>query len=354
MDKSAPMEKLHFDCDYMRGAHPEILRRLCETNLEQTPGYGSDEYCAAAEAKMLEACGSPEGKVFFLTGGTQTNATVLDAILDRHEGVLCADTAHIAVHEAGAVEASGHKVITLETREAKISPQAVETFCKTFYADETYEHQVAPGAVYISQPTEFGTLYSLEELKEIRKVCDEFGMRLYADGARLGYALASPANDASLKDIASLCDVFYIGGTKVGAMMGEAVVFPHGNAPKHFFSLVKRHGALLAKGRLLGIQFLTLFTDGLYVKIAGNAIDKAIRLRDEFKRLGIRTLIDSPTNQQFFVMSNSVMDRLAEKASFEVWGTRGESETAVRFVSDWATTDEEIDCLVSALESLVG
>lgn len=230
---------LHFDSDYMEGAHPELMRRLAETNLEQTPGYGLDEYCRRAERLILDACSLERGKVNFLVGGTQTNATVIDALLARHEGVLAAETAHINVHEAGAIEASGYKVLTLPQHDGKISAADVRRYIDDYYADETYEHVVAPGMVYISHPTELGTLYTLDELTALSDVCHEAGIPLYMDGARLGYALASGASDVSLADVARLCDVFYIGGTKVGALFGEAVVTSRPELLPHFFSIVK-------------------------------------------------------------------------------------------------------------------
>lgn len=340
---------LHFDSDYMEGAHPELMRRLAETNLEQTPGYGLDEYCRRAERLILDACSLERGKVNFLVGGTQTNATVIDALLARHEGVLAAETAHINVHEAGAIEASGHKVLTLPQHDGKISAADVRRYIDDYYADETYEHVVAPGMVYISHPTELGTLYTLDELTALSDVCHEAGIPLYMDGARLGYALASGASDVSLADVARLCDVFYIGGTKVGALFGEAVVTSRPELQPHFFSIVKQHGALLAKGRLLGVQFETLFTDNLYVRLARHACLMADKLRRAFVSRGYRLFIDSPTNQQFFVLPNSVIDALSDVATFELWGPRRNEETPVRFVTSWATRESDVDELIAAL-----
>lgn len=340
---------LHFDSDYMEGAHPELMRRLAETNLEQTPGYGLDEYCRRAERLILDACSLERGKVNFLVGGTQTNATVIDALLARHEGVLAAETAHINVHEAGAIEASGHKVLTLPQHDGKISAADVRRYIDDYYADETYEHVVAPGMVYISHPTELGTLYTLDELTALSDVCHEAGIPLYMDGARLGYALASGASDVSLADVARLCDVFYIGGTKVGALFGEAVVTSRPELLPHFFSIVKQHGALLAKGRLLGVQFETLFTDNLYVRLTRHACLMADKLRRAFVSRGYRLFIDSPTNQQFFVLPNSVIDALSDVATFELWGPRRTEETPVRFVTSWATRESDVDKLIDAL-----
>lgn len=288
---------LHFDTDYMEGAHPKIMQRLMETNLEHTVGYGSDEYSKSARQKIREACNAPDALVQFLIGGTQTNATVIDALLHRHEGVLAAETAHINVHESGAVEHSGHKVLTLPSYDGKVSANDVRKFIDDFYADETYEHMVAPGMLYITQPTEYGTIYSLKELEELSDICHSHDIPLYLDGARLGYALASDDADFTLADIARVCDVFYIGGTKVGAMFGEAVVAKNPNTLKHFFPLVKQHGALMAKGRMQGIQFETLFTDNMYVDIARHAVRLAQKLRKAFEDKGYKMAVNSPTNQ---------------------------------------------------------
>ncbi len=342
---------LHFDSDYMRGAHPEVMRRIMECNLEQTPGYGSDEYTARASALILEACGleEKESKVVFLVGGTQTNATIIDSFIPRRMGVLCTTTAHINVHEAGAVEYTGHKVLTLPSHEGKLSADDVRRYVSEFYADDSCKHMVAPGMAYISYPTELGTLYSRSELEDLSLVCHENGMILYLDGARLGYGLASDACDLTMKDIASLCDVFYFGGTKCGTLFGEAVVVKEASRWKNSITEVKQHGALLAKGRLLGLQFATLFTDGLYLKISRNAVEKAMKLREGFLAAGIKLYMDSPTNQQFFILPNELLDVLMQKASFELWGPRAETQTPVRFVTDWATSDEEINNLLSAL-----
>lgn len=341
---------LHFDSDYMRGAHPEVMRRLAETNMEQTVGYGCDQYTAKAQQLILQQCGlHGQGKVHLLVGGTQTNATVIDALLRHHEGVLAADTAHINVHEAGAIEATGHKVLTLPAHMGKLKAGDVESYIDNFYKDETYSHMVAPGMVYISHPTELGTLYSLNELECLSLVCRKANIPLYLDGARLAYGLASPATDVTMRDIARLCDVFYIGGTKAGTLFGEAVVETRQGLLPHFFPLVKQHGALLAKGRLLGIQFETLFTDNLYLRMGHNAVSKAIRLKQAFTAKGYRLYIDSPTNQQFFIVPNTDIDRLMKVATFELWGPHGQQETPVRFVTDWGTSDEEIDRLVAAL-----
>ncbi len=340
---------IHFDTDYMEGAHPEIMRRLVETNLDQTTGYGTDPYTAKAKELIRKACGKPDAAVYFLVGGTQTNATVIDALLDKFEGVLAAETAHINVHEAGAIEASGHKVLTLPQHDGKVNKDDVEKYITDFYRDDTYEHMVAPGMLYISHPTEFGTLYTLEELKGLKAVCQKAGIPLYMDGARLGYGLATDSTNVTLKDIAEICDVFYIGGTKVGALFGEAVVAADPNTLPHFFPIVKQHGALLAKGRLLGVQFEALFTNNMYLEIGRHAVRLAMKLKKAFLEKGYKIHIDSPTNQQFVCMPNTVIDRLSKYASFELWGPRGETETVVRFVTDWATSEKDVDKLIGLL-----
>ncbi|MCR5017897.1 MAG: low specificity L-threonine aldolase [Bacteroidales bacterium] len=332
----------NFTCDYTEGAHPLILQRLIETNADQEPGYGEDRFCASAKEKIRKAIGRPGADVFFLSGGTQTNATVIDAILRPGEGVIAAATGHIAVHEAGAIETSGHKVLALEQRNGKLSASTLENWLKTFYADAAWEHMVAPGMVYVSLPTEYGTLYSKAELKALKAVCVAFGLPLFVDGARLGYALASPACDISLEELAQICDVFYIGGTKVGALCGEAVVFPAGNAPKGFFTTIKRHGALLAKGRLLGVQFDTLFTDGLYMSIAQNAIDRAMEVKELFRSKGVPFFLDSPTNQQFPVLTDAQIKYLNGKVAFEIWEKLPDGRSVTRFATSWATGAESV------------
>lgn len=340
---------LHFDSDYMEGAHPELMRRLMETNLEQTSGYGTDFYTLHAKELIVQACGIPNARVHLLVGGTQTNATVIDGLLAHHEGVLATETGHINVHEVGAIEASGHKVLVLPQNEGKVNPEDVRKYITDFYRDETYEHMVAPGMLYISHPTEYGTLYTLGELEALSCICREAEIPLYMDGARLGYGLAADGAEITLPDIARLCDVFYIGGTKVGALFGEAVVVTRPELLPHFFPLIKQHGALLAKGRLLGIQFETLFTDRLYLRIARHAIELAMKLKKAFVEKGYTIYIDSPTNQQFVCLPNREIDRLMQYATFELWGARGETETVVRFVTSWATREEDVDLLISYL-----
>jgi len=340
---------LHFDSDYMEGAHQDVVRRLMETNLEQTSGYGTDPHTENAKKLILKACGLKKGNVYLLVGGTQTNTTVIDGILSHHEGVLAAISGHINVHESGAVEAYGHKVLTLQQFQGKIRASDVEKYISDYYQNESYEHVVAPGMLYISHPTELGTLYTLEELEAISSVCKKAGIPLFLDGARLGYGLAAKCTDVTLKDIARLCDVFYIGGTKVGALFGEAVVVTNEKLLHHFTPLIKQHGALLAKGRLLGVQFETLFTDDLYMKISQHAIDMAMKMKEAFLEKGYRMVVDSPTNQQFFYLLNDDLERLKKVATFELWGLKGETETPVRFVTSWATTESAIDQLIANL-----
>lgn len=336
---------IYFDSDYMAGAHPKVMERLCATNTEQTTGYGTDAYTAKAAELIREACGRPDARVHFLVGGTQANATVIDGLLARHEGVLAAETGHINVHESGAIEATGHKVLTLTSYQGKVNAADVKDYITEFYKDETYEHMVAPGMLYISFPTEYGTVYSLQELEDISRVCHEAGIPLFIDGARLAYGLAAEGNDVTIKDIARIADVFYIGGTKVGALFGEAVVITDPSLLKHFTPLVKQHGALLAKGRLLGLQFEALFTDGLYFQIGEETVRKAVRLRNIFEDNGFKAAMDSPTNQQFFILPNDIIDALKKNVSFEMWGPRGEKESTVRFVTGWSTADEDIEML---------
>lgn len=340
---------LYFDSDYMAGAHPKVLERLVETNSEHTIGYGCDQYTAMAAEKIRQACGTPDARVYLLVGGTQTNATVIDGLLAPHQGVLAADSGHISVHEAGAIEATGHKILVLPHQQGKVAASEVEHYISEFYRDDTYEHMVAPGMLYISFPTEYGTIYTLSELEELSRVCHKADIPLYIDGARLGYGLAAEGCDVTLQDIARLSDVFYIGGTKMGALFGEAVVVTNPKLLPHFFPLIKQHGALLAKGRLLGVQFDALFTDNLYHSIGKQAVALAIKLKNAFIAKDYSTEVDSPTNQQFFRLPNEIIDRLLTEASFEMWGPRGATHSVVRFVTGWATTEENIDKLIAML-----
>ena len=341
--------KLSFASDYTEGAHPAIIERLVQTNMEQTAGYGTDEYCERARSFVRKACECPEAAVHFLVGGTQTNATVIDALLNRYEGVIAAQTGHVAVHEAGAIEFGGHKVLTLACDKGKITAASVKRYLQDFYADGNYEHMVHPGMVYISQPTEYGTLYTKQEMNAISAVCREYHIPLYVDGARLAYALACKENDITLADLATLCDAFYIGGTKCGALFGEAVVIPNPKRSPHFFTIMKQHGALLAKGRLLGIQFETLFTDDLYLHIGENATRTADTIRAFLASHGYEQYFTAPTNQIFIVLDNTRYAELSKKITFGFWEKKEDSHTVVRIATDWATTQENVEKLLQAL-----
>ncbi len=338
-----------FESDYNNGIVPEILKRLAETNDEKTTGYGNDQYCEKAKQKIKQACGLKDAEIYFLIGGTQTNSTVIDSLLQGYEGVICANTAHINVHESGAIEAFGHKVISLDSNNGKLSAKQIEDYMSVFTADKTYLHMVQPRMVYITFPTELGGLYSKQEIADIYYVCKKYDLYLYVDGARLGYGLMSDKCDITLPFLASHCDVFYIGGTKVGAMFGEAIVYTNTRAPKYIFTIIKRHGSLLAKGRMLGLQFDTLFSDDLYFKISRHAIEKANQLKTVFERHGYRIGVDSPTNQQFIILSPEQKENLMKKIAFEVWESLNENEILCRFVTSWATTDKDIEELEKAL-----
>lgn len=340
---------VHLESDYNNGAHEAVLRHLVETNNERTQSYGDDCFSERARTLIREACETPDAQIWFLAGGTQTNATIIDCVLQPYEGVLCADTAHINVHEAGAVEFTGHKVIALPAHEGKLAVEDLQAWLKAYFADDTAEHMVRPGMVYITLPTELGTLYTIDELKALHEVCRQYNLRLYVDGARLAYGLAA-STDLTLPLLAQLANVFYIGGTKCGALCGEAVVFPKGDAPAHMLSRIKRHGALLAKSRIVGVQFEALFTkvnsEPLYMTIGRQAVKQALQLRRLFiERMGYRPFIDSPTNQQFYIIPNGDLERLRQHIGFEVWCPVDENHTACRFVTSWATTDDEIENL---------
>lgn len=340
---------ISLESDYIKGAHPFLLQRLKETNEEALSGYGSDKYCERAAEKIKAACGRDDAEVFFLTGGTQTNAIVIAAMVPSYAGVLAADTGHISVHEAGAIEYTGHKVLSLPQKEGKVSPEDLQCYLRNFYEDGNREHMVYPGMLYISHPTEYGTLYTKKELTAISEICNKYEIPLYLDGARLGYGLMSYDTDVTLEDVANLCDVFYIGGTKVGALCGEAVVFTKGNQPAHFVTMVKKQGGLLAKGRLLGVQFDALFTDDLYFKISRHAIDMAKMLKDILKKKGYRFYLESPTNQQFIILDNEKMKTLQEQVAFSFWEKYDEKNTVVRFATGWSTTTEELKALETIL-----
>ena len=338
-----------FESDYIAGAHPEVLKRLTETNPECLPGYGTDPYCAAAKEKIREAVGIPDAQVEFLVGGTQANAVIISSMLADYEGVVCAETGHISTHEAGAIEYTGHEVLPLPQSEGKIRPEDLRRYLADFYADENHEHMTFPGMVYLSHPTEYGTLYSKGELTEISEICRGYGIPLFLDGARLGYGLMSRHTDVTLRDVAALCDVFYIGGTKVGALCGEAVVFTRKNEPAHFITSVKRRGALLAKGRLLGVQFDALFTDDLYFRISRHAIDMAERMKEIFAAHGLRMYLESPTNQQFVILENGQLAKLQKEIRVSFWEKYDADHTVVRFAASWSTTESDLAALDRAL-----
>lgn len=338
-----------FSSDYMEGAHPEILRRLIETNMAQTPGYGTDVFSESAREKIRQSCACPEAAVFFLVGGTQTNATVIDALLRPYQGVIAADSGHISTHEAGAVEFGGHKVLTVPHENGKLTAATVKRVIGAWESDANREHMVMPGMVYISQPTEFGTLYSRAELEALSGVCRDAGIPLFLDGARLAYALACPDNDAVLPDIGRLCDVFYIGGTKCGALCGEAVVAPRPSLLPGFFSIMKQHGALMAKGRVLGVQFDALFSDGLYERIGQAAIHAAERIREALIARGYRFFINSPTNQIFLILENDRAALLADRAGVAFFTGHDDRHGVYRIVTSWATTDADVDALLEIL-----
>ena len=339
----------HFECDYMEGAHPQILKRLIETNMEKTPGYGMDPYCQSGREKILKACGCPDGEVHFMVGGTQTNSTIIAAILKPYEGVIAAETGHISVHEAGAVEASGHKVLTIPGVQGKLKAAGIKAYMEKYYGDAAHEHMVWPGMVYISHPTEYGTLYTKEELEQLHDVCQAYHLPLFLDGARLGYGLMAEGTDVTLQVISSVCDVFYIGGTKVGALFGEAVVFPKAGYIPHFFTTIKQHGALLAKGRILGIQFDTLLTDDLYFKISRHAIDMAMKIKKGFLEKGYTFYMDTVTNQQFVILDDAKIEELSDKVTFEFWEKLPDGRTVVRFATSWATKESDVDALLALI-----
>lgn len=348
------MIRASFESDYNNGCLPEILRRLSETNDEKSSGYGFDPYTERAKDRIRKACDMTEAEVHFLVGGTQTNATAIDSLLQGCEGVLSVDTGHINVHESGAVEAFGHKVLVLPgIAGGKMAASQINDYMRKFLADETYPHMVQPGMVYITLPTELGALYSRKELADIYTVCQQYGLRLYVDGARLGYGLMAEGNDIDLPFLAHHCDAFYIGGTKVGALLGEALVYTNTRAPKYIFTIIKRHGALLAKGRVLGLQFDTLFTDGLYFRVSRHAIDMAQALRKVFAKHGLSLGIDSPTNQQFVILSKEQKQRLAEEIAFEIWEPLPNDHLLCRFVTCWATTEADIVALDEALAHIL-
>lgn len=346
---SCKIDKLSFACDYLEGTHPRILQALNDTNLLQTRGYGADEYTAEACDLIRAACGVPDAEVRFFIGGTQANATVIDAILRPYQGVLAADTAHINGHEAGAIERGGHKVLTLPNHEGKISASQIADAVDRYNADLNREHIVMPGMVYITHPTEYGTLYTLTELTNISRVCREKGLTLYLDGARLAYALACPENEITLPDLGRLCDVFYIGGSKCGCLFGEAVVVPDAKLIPHFFPIIKQHGAHLEKGRLLGIQFIEMFRDGLYLRIGRSAVEYAARIKAALCENGYHIYLDTPTNQIFVVLTPDQQERIFRDIELDFWEPLDDGSAVWRIATSWATRGEDVDRLIGLL-----
>lgn len=352
MRSDAEVMMIYFNNDYSEGCHPKVLEKLTQTNFDQTPGYGMDEHCRAAADRIRQLCGNENLAVHFLVGGTQANLTVIDAALRAHQAVLGAESAHINVHETGAVEATGHKVLTLPSEDGKITAAQIEALVKAHFEDENHEHTVQPKMVYISNPTELGTLYSLSELEGISRVCRNYGLYLFLDGARLGYGLTAKGNDVTLADLARLCDVFYIGGTKVGALFGEAVVIRDPALARDFRYMIKQHGGMLAKGRLLGVQFRALFEDDLYFTIARHANALADQLRQMLEKLGYPLLVPGVTNQVFPILPDALLEELAKEFAFTEQQRVDETHRAVRFCTSWCTPQENMDALCHALEKL--
>ena len=348
------MSRIKFETDYQEGASPEILERLLSTNFEQTSGYGEDPHCSRARELIRREIGRPESAVYFMAGGTQTNTTVIKHLLTPCEGVIAVSTGHINVHESGAIESTGHKVLTLTGHDGLLDAGDLRRYMEAFRADPTNEHMVQPGMVYVSYSSELGTVYRKSQLAEIKRVCEDYGLKLFVDGARLGTGLVSGASDMAMNDIAELCDVFYIGGTKNGALIGEAVVFPNPERVnlRQFTTIIKQQGGLLAKGRLLGIQFEVLFEDGLFYRNAEHANLQAMKIKRAFIERNIPFLIDSPTNQQFPILTHSQHEALSAKFSYESWQPLDEGRLAVRFCTSWATTDDNINELIHAVNHL--
>ena len=344
---------IRFNCDYQEGAHPRILEKLMETNMVQTCGYGEDEICDEARALIRGLCQAPDASVQFLVGGTQANFTLLSAALRCYQGVICAETGHIAVHETGAVEATGHKVIALPQREGKITAEQVDEYCRLHYGDASHEHMVMPRALYLSEATELGTIYTRAELSAMRAVCDRWKLYLYIDGARLGYAMASEGCDVDLPFLAQVADAFYIGGTKQGALFGEAMVILNDALKEDFRYVIKQKGGMLAKGRLLGIQFNELLKDGLYMELSHHAVALAMRLKGALAEMGVSFLVDSPSNQQFAILPDAVLDRLGEKYSYSYQQRVDETRSAVRFCTSWATRAEDVEQLIADIAALL-
>lgn len=345
---------IRFNCDYSEGAHPRILEKLAQTNLEQAPGYGQDTYCRQAADLIKSLCQTPQAEVHFLAGGTQTNLTVIAACLRPYQTVISADSGHINVHETGAIEATGHRILTVPEQNGKLTAEQIARCCKEHWLDDNPEFAPQPKLVYISFPTEYGTLYSKEELSAIRRVCDENNLFLFADGARLGYGLEAPGNDVTLADLAACCDVFYIGGTKIGALLGEAVVIVNPKLQKDFRYFMKQKGAMLAKGRILGIQFLALFEDGLYFKLSKHADEMAQIIRKACAECGFEFLYDSPTNQQFPIMPDDLIKRLEELYVFSHTKRLDHRRSAIRICTSWATRREDVEQLVADIHKYAG
>lgn len=343
---------ISFASDYTTGAHPDILQKLMETNMEPSTGYGTDRYTKRAIEKIKKACDCNEAEVYLAVGGTQTNQLVISTMLADYEGVVAARTGHVSTHEAGAIEHSGHKVLTIPAHQGKIEVSELKEYLAGFYADGNHEHMVFPGMVYISHPTEYGSIYSKQELTDIYAICKQYELPFYIDGARLAYGLSSNEADLTLPELAQLCDVFYIGGTKVGALCGEAIVFTHNNMPKHFVTLAKQRGALLAKGKVLGVQFDALFTDDLYMKLGRHAIMQKDKLVQMIRDAQIPFFYESPTNQQFVIMENDKLEVLGQKVDYSFWEAYDETHTVIRFATSWCTTDEDLEKLAQILKEL--
>ena len=342
----------YFNCDYNEGAYPPILKRMNETNMCQSIGYSEDEYCEEARNIIRGLCGAPDAAVHFLVGGTQANLTVISAALRSHQGVISASTGHINVHETGAIEATGHKVLSVNTEDGLLTAEMVEKVCHDHFVDEAFEHMVQPGMVYISSPSELGTIYTRKALTDLRAVCDKYGLLLYLDGARLGYGMADRANDIDLPFLYKVCDVFYIGGTKQGALMGEAVVIRNETLKKDFRYMIKQRGGMFAKGRLLGIQFLELFRDGAYFKLAEHADRLADDVRKAFADKGYRFLVQSGTNQIFVIVPNDAMEKLNKKYVSSNNGPYDEKHTVLRFCTSWATNPADVEELIEDIKAL--
>ena len=334
---------ISFECDYNNGACQEVIDNLVKYNSSKPTPYGFDEFSERGKGRIREAIGMPDAQIFFLTGGTQANATTIDSMLYQYEGVISVGSGHINVHEAGAVEFTEHKIITIADTEGKMEAKVLDKYLDDYMHDGNKDHAVHPGLVYITFPTELGTIYTAKELDDLYQVCQQYEIPLYIDGARLGYGLMAEGNDITLPYLARHCDVFYIGGTKIGALCGEAVVFTNRKAHKHFFSIQKQHGAVIAKGALIGLQFDALFTNDLYFRLSEHAIKMAMQMKEIFRSKGYQFLVDSPTNQQFVIIDNAQVDKLSQKMLFTHFGQADKHHTICRFVTSWATTQDELN-----------